>query len=358
MTTNTQKSGPTDDGALENAKQITNPEVKDNIIIPFPQPDDEIPDWVKGPTFRRLLGSLTPEDYWDAVLHVQKMEAKARAFSQRFPHLRGKRGMIAAPFLMATPPPIPAGVKPHIQIPGEGYRVEAFADELGPILAAVPVFNHHGVPKLWDQATPLDKEQLITISPQAFRGLIEEYTLPFIRSRRGSGGWQNFNKTISIDYAQATIAHPRFLKHLQPLLTVNRVRLPNMRKDGTIELLPKGYDAPSGIYTCPEAVDYDTRLSFKEAQKYLDGLLGEFCFTDKDRGRSKCVVLAMMLTLFSRHLFEGMVRPGFIYSANSEGAGKTTLAALGIIPLLGDTCRPAQCRGMKLKCARHSWLLR
>ena len=69
----------------------------------------------------------------------------------------------------------------------------------------------------------------------------------------------------------------------------------------------------------------------------LRALLEEFCFREDDRERSISVALAGMLTLFNSHLLpKGTTRPGFLYSANSEGSGKSLLAKLAMIPRLGN----------------------
>jgi hypothetical protein len=73
------------------------------------------------------------------------------------------------------------------------------------------------------------------------------------------------------------------------------------------------------------------------ATSALRSLLEEFCFRDDDRDRSLSVALAGMLTLFAIHLLpKGSQRPGFLYSANSEGSGKSLLAKLAMISRMGN----------------------
>jgi len=73
-------------------------------------------------------------------------------------------------------------------------------------------------------------------------------------------------------------------------------------------------------------------------KKYLSDLLKECTFADGDGERAKAVTVAMTLTLYCRHLFDDpwIQRPGFIFSGNDTGAGKTTRANLGLVTLLGD----------------------
>ena len=77
-------------------------------------------------------------------------------------------------------------------------------------------------------------------------------------------------------------------------------------------------------------------MTKEEAVEFLENLLSEFCFIEKDRERSVSVSLAQMLTLFCIDILpRHTLRPGFIYNANDSGSGKTLLAKLGIITRLG-----------------------
>jgi hypothetical protein len=95
----------------------------------------------------------------------------------------------------------------------------------------------------------LEQPELISIEAQTFRSLVECYTRPFMRGKRGKGSYVNFDKTLSLDAATATLHHPDLLDRLPPLTAVNSVSLPSKRADGSIELLPTGYDVQSGILT-------------------------------------------------------------------------------------------------------------
>jgi len=76
--------------------------------------------------------------------------------------------------------------------------------------------------------------------------------------------------------------------------------------------------------------------NMSKAREFLEALLVEVCFQKEDKCRSLAVVLAEMLTLYCTHLLPpGALRPGFLFSGNAEGSGKTTLAFLAIIPRLG-----------------------
>jgi hypothetical protein len=114
---------------------------------------------------------------------------------------------------------------------------------------------------------------------------------------------------------------------LRNLSALNTVRFPIRRENGgMVELLPKGYDPESGIFTV-ESPGFDIGLGAEEAIKYFRELLSEFCFRDNDRERSISVILAHMLTLFCAHVLgPNTIRPAFIITANAEGSGKTLAA--------------------------------
>jgi hypothetical protein len=83
-------------------------------------------------------------------------------------------------------------------------------------------------------------------------------------------------------------------------------------------------------------IDAALKITKEDAAKYFRDLLSEFCFYTEDKERAISVVLAAMLTVFCRILLGPKVqKPAFIYTANAEGAGKTLLAKLAIIPQLG-----------------------
>jgi len=167
------------------------------------------------------------------------------------------------------------------------------------------------------------------------RGLIEQHVRPFAKVKKGTG-FARLDKTLSHDFAAATLADPNFLQLLPPLAAINRVRLPVWRSRGEIDLLPVGYDSDSGIFTTRDAPNYLTSMALKDATDFLHELLSEVCFSDGDADRGKTIVLAQMLTFYARHLLNReALRPGFLFSANGEGAGKTTLARLALIPILG-----------------------
>jgi hypothetical protein len=224
--------------------------------------------------------------------------------------------------------------KPTIRLPGNNHYLSVFADELGSILASKGFYNFNSTCAKIELNPKLRCYEPVTISPQAFRTIIEAYCVPFALSKKDRD-FVRFNKSLSVDHATATLASPNFLSKLPVLNALNSIPLPVRRADGQIELLPEGYDAISGIFTVKDS-SYIPNLPFTQAKTFITHLLGEVCFQPQDKERGAAVVLAQMLTLFCTHLLPlDAVRPGFLFSANAEGCGKTTLALLAIIPRLG-----------------------
>jgi len=138
---------------------------------------------------------------------------------------------------------------------------------------------------------------------------------------------------MSTDAAQGVLSAQQFLSRLPKVARIATARLPVMRKNGVIELLPSGYDRESLTLTLPQC-DYDTALPSLAAKTVINELLSEFPFADD--GRSKAVTIAAMVGLFCAGFFgTGIPRPIFIYLANAEGAGKTLCAKVAITPTHG-----------------------
>ena len=224
--------------------------------------------------------------------------------------------------------------RPKIEIPTSRNRLSSeFASELGPILAKHEFFAKDLVVVCPDP----EKACLTTVTGRAFRTKIEDYVIPFRAIKTEHGNLLQFNRTISKEEAETILESSHFIKHLPRIRAVNNVQLPIKRSSGQIELLPEGYDPPNMIFTmsgCPQIEDPGPIDSIA----FLHALLGEFPFQENDQQRAISVAVAAMLTLFVFNLIpRGALRPGFLYTANAEGSGKTLLARLAIAPRMGFT---------------------
>jgi DNA polymerase-1 len=75
-----------------------------------------------------------------------------------------------------------------------------------------------------------------------------------------------------------------------------------------------------------------------KAHGFCGDYFAEFCFREDDEERAVAVALSAMLTLFVSNLLPKYAwRPGFLYTANAEGSGKTLLTRLANVPRIGFT---------------------
>lgn len=134
---------------------------------------------------------------------------------------------------------------------------------------------------------------------------------------------------LSKDQAEVILASDILRKRLPVITAMNGVRMPVLRGDTEVpfsqrpfELLPKGYDVATGIYTAG-TVEYAEDMDFDEAVNYFYGLFRTFSWRNADRDFA--IHLAAIVTLFCRGLYQGKA-PMIVYNANIQESGKTTLS--------------------------------
>lgn len=136
------------------------------------------------------------------------------------------------------------------------------------------------------------------------------------------------------DTAAAILESEVLRERTRELTFINQVRLPVLRADGRLELLPLGYDAESRTFTARQAVAYEEDWSRDRAFDYLCGLLEHFPWGDS--GRSVAVQIAAMLSQFCGQMIdESSPRPGIFYNANLSNSGKSRLAQMAMYPVHG-----------------------
>jgi hypothetical protein len=221
--------------------------------------------------------------------------------------------------------------RPKIEVPGSRGRLASeFAVEIAPILAKNNFFSKDRIIVCPDQGN----SALGTLSGRAFRTKIEKHIIPFRVVKSRSGEVCDLSQTISKEDAETLLESDQLIDPLPAIRAVNNVRLPVMRS-GHIELLPEGYDAESTIFTNPGGPEVED-VSVEKSVAFLRGLFSEFCFREKDEERALSVAISAMLTLFVFNIIpKGSLRPGFLYTANAEGSGKTLMAKLAMIPRMG-----------------------
>jgi hypothetical protein len=232
---------------------------------------------------------------------------------------------------------------------GEGLD-SAFAAQLGDFIRPYGFFERGAQCVVLEYDYKLSTYRLSAADGYSFRTDIEAICRPItaLKAKKPKGKVEKVARSIPLVLARTVLASKDFLEKLRPLYGFSTMRVPIKRSDGTIELVPEGYDAQSRILTVSTpAARYEHLCdcySLEDASAYLRTLLAEFCFHDEEdekgqkpeKERSISVVVAGMLTMYCRELLGPWTqKPGFLYSGNAEGCGKTLLAKLGIIPHLG-----------------------
>ncbi|MDA7934826.1 hypothetical protein N9B65_07270 [Akkermansiaceae bacterium] len=224
---------------------------------------------------------------------------------------------------------------PAVELPGVGRALGDFAEELGTLLAKSGVYSRGGHAFTIDR----DGKKLEAVNSQWLRTWAEKEVSLFKTSRRGEGESIRFAHSMTLDTAKALCVSPQFLDELPEIRRFHPVRLPVLRESGRVELLPPGFDEESLTRTDPKGCEYRLDLEPEKGRAILDEVLSEFPFSDE---RSRAASIAAMVTVYAGGLLpDGSIVPSFVYLANAEGSGKTTLATLAGIPYGAITAKPA-----------------
>lgn len=216
--------------------------------------------------------------------------------------------------------------RPKVRLPGSNWLLSETAAELGGHLADKPLFF------LNDGIVRLEADKLQSVTPQTFRTLVERYVVCYKKSSPDEKAFE-VNVTMSADEARGIMASPQFTEKLRLLRRLNLCRLPVLRSDDRLELLPEGYDPASKTLTI-SSVSYPEDIPLSAAVETINDLFGEFCFADAER--SKAVAVSALIGMYAAQLPpEGTLRPCFIVTKNAEGAGAGLLVSCAVLPVIG-----------------------
>jgi len=216
--------------------------------------------------------------------------------------------------------------KPALRLPGDGFLISDFASDLAGLLDGQNIFARKGAAFVLDH----DAQKLEPASPAWLRTWVEKHVSPY-KVRPTQNGEIRLVRTMPDDTARAVLASPQFLERLPRVERFHPCPMPWLRANGQIELLPVGIDADSATFTADPGFHIET-MPLPKARALLDYLLEEFAWPE-DGGRSKSVQISAMFTVFAAGIMpQGSTRPVFIFVANAEGSGKTTLASLAGAP--------------------------
>ena len=169
---------------------------------------------------------------------------------------------------------------------------------------------------------------------------VEEVAWPF----KWTAKTRKFSR-LGKDLAALVLAADWFRDQVREIKGVRVVRLPVWRGQAllntylketekrTTELLPAGFDEPSGIYTI-DGLPFDHDWPTADAGIWLAETLKDYPWADP---RSMSAHVAAMLSPFIRLLLPaGAKRTMIVYNGNHPGTGKSTLARMALYPVYGD----------------------
>ena len=217
-----------------------------------------------------------------------------------------------------------------ILLPGSGISVSHFARELADKLKDAPIFVRDEI-----VMTISDAGKLSEMKSEQFVTWIEDHVDP--KKIIGAGKNRSPEMTsLNQSSANLVLSSPQFIRGLRTIRRVNQVQQPVIRQCGKLELLPKGYDGELKTWT-RGTLDFNQDMPIHESLEFLENLLKEFPWPSNEKLQAKSIALTAMVSIFGDMLLEpNHQRPTWIFNANREGSGKTTLARLAICPSFGS----------------------
>lgn len=227
------------------------------------------------------------------------------------------------------PPPV-ENVAPEVYV-GPGSDLREAAIKLGDICSD----HRKGAFLSGREIVTIERERGGTeiMDHDRFRTWIADHALIGSKYDKATGRLEKC--TLGCEASRGIIRSDHFRAKLPKLAGVNLVKQPVRRRDGRVELLSRGYDPESMIYTLEGGIDYDENVDINEAVVFLRALFGTFPWGDA--GRSLAVHIAAGLTLFCRNMLPpGTLTPMFLYNANMAGSGKSLLVSVFLWALYGQ----------------------
>lgn len=223
--------------------------------------------------------------------------------------------------------------RPKILVPADQRELIDFARECGAEFAKEDrLFRRDRTVVVINK----EKARLDALTARAMRSFAQRYIIFFkfkTVEKDDNKTTLTVVKNIATETAGALLEAWDMVDQVPEIVRLNLTRLPIVREDGRIELLKAGYFAEQKIFTLADDLKINEEMTIDEAKKIIDDLLRYFPFPNQ---RSKSVAIAAMLTMFCATMLpKDSLRPGYIYTANSPGAGKTLLAKCAIIPVCG-----------------------
>jgi hypothetical protein len=204
--------------------------------------------------------------------------------------------------------------------------IRNLALRFGELAGKLDVYEINGELVFYDHRR---ERQLMT--GRVFRGWIEKFV--FVCGGYDSKNGRPIPGSLQLSDSMDVLVAPDFRKGVRRIEMEENVRLPVIRPDGTLELLPEGHDAQTGVYTVPGGLEFPLDWDVAQGKAWISKWFGAMPFADD---RSEAVLVAALLVLFVRHLPGGSaLRPGFLFEANMAGSGKSICGKAACSIVLG-----------------------
>lgn len=228
---------------------------------------------------------------------------------------------------------------PTVYLPGFKDRVPSdFAADLGRVLAQAPIYRREDI-----LVTVEEKGMLKMMTAERLITWVDDYAV--IKERYAVGSGENYEekerkKAMQPSLAKVVLQSDSFTRWIRPLASVHQVRMPVMRRNAKVELLPEGYDEESKVFTLSTGVVFDEKMDITKAVAVFKEFYGGFPWADVDPetglSRSMAVAVCLAASLFGIGLQSvAAARMGYMVLANVQGSGKSLVAQIGICASFG-----------------------
>lgn len=229
--------------------------------------------------------------------------------------------------------------KTRIELPVKGKLVSTFAEDVVNVLKDKNRLffrsDSHEIVEITAIKQKKDEKEcftgFLTIRPQRFITLLEEYIVPYTTYKSNHGSDYEIEKSMGSDLANTLLNSPILENNLPLINRIFTIPIPIIYED-KLTFPKSGYDERFNSWLVQDAPKMtNENMTLEEAKIIISELFSEFCFKSE---HDKNNAIAALLTPYIRGLFTSFnVRtPVFAYLANRERAGKDYLAGItGIV---------------------------